>query len=129
MVENNKDLKRKLIELDRILEDKIRERDAKVEAVKLKIQELEEKLKSLGELDNLNLKLSEVKNEVQNELNEKSMMGVEIRLYGEIFGMITNFNSAIGVYEGYFKTINGPMPFKVHSPEEFHQKFEEAQNI
>ena len=59
-------------------------------------QELEEKLKSLGELDNLNLKLSEVKNDVQNELNEKSMMGVEIRLYGEIFGMITNFNSAIG---------------------------------
>ena len=57
---------------------------------------MEEKLKSLGELDNLNLKLSEVKNEVQNELNEKSMMGVEIRLYGEIFGMITNFNSAIG---------------------------------
>ena len=57
---------------------------------------MEEKLKSLGELDNLNLKLSEVKNDVQNELNEKSMMGVEIRLYGEIFGMITNFNSGIG---------------------------------
>ena len=40
MVENNKDLKRKLIELDRILEDKIRERDAKVEAVKLKMYDL-----------------------------------------------------------------------------------------
>ena len=37
MVENNKDLKRKLAELDRILEDKIRERDAKVQAVKLKM--------------------------------------------------------------------------------------------
>ena len=47
----------------------------------------------------MNLKLSEVKNEVQKELNEKSMMGVEIRLYGEIFGMITNFNSAIGTVQ------------------------------
>ena len=37
MVDDNKDLKRKLIELDRILEDKIRERDAKVEATKLKM--------------------------------------------------------------------------------------------
>ena len=74
-------------------------------------------------------------------------MVIEIRLFGEIFGTITDFNSALGmvlrsrvriwpitffffnevrtqvvkhrkgVYEGYFQTVNGPIPFKVHSPE------------
>ena len=37
MVNDNKDLKKKLIELDRILEDKIRQRDAKLDAVNLKM--------------------------------------------------------------------------------------------
>ena len=77
-------------------------------------------------------------------------MVIEIRMFGEIFGTITDFNSALGmvlrsrvriwpitffffnvfgevrtqivkhrkgVYEGYFQTVNGPIPFKVHSPE------------
>ena len=37
MVDDNKDLKQKLIELDRILEEKIRQRDAKIEATQLKM--------------------------------------------------------------------------------------------
>ena len=96
------------------------------------------------------MKLTEAKEEVQKESNQKSFMAIEIRLFGEIFGTITDFNSALGmvlrsrvriwpitffffnvfgevrtqvvkhrkgVYEGYFQTVNGPIPFKVHSPE------------
>jgi len=37
MVDDNKDLKQKLIELDRTLEEKIRQRDAKLEAAQLKM--------------------------------------------------------------------------------------------
>ena len=37
MVDDNKDLKQKLIELDRILEEKIRQRDAKIESTQLKM--------------------------------------------------------------------------------------------
>lgn len=129
MVDDNKDLKQKLIELDRTLEEKIRQRDAKLEAAQLKIREFEENLKSLGELDGLNLKLTEAKEEVQKESNQKSIMALEIRMFGEKFGTITDFNSALGVYEGYFQTVNGPIPFKVHSPEEFQQKLKEAQKI
>ena len=60
-------------------------------------REFEENLKSLGELDNLNLKLTEAKEEVQKESNQKSFMAIEIRLFGEIFGTITDFNSALGM--------------------------------
>ena len=94
--------------------------------------------------------MTEAKEEVQKESNQKSIMVIEIRMFGEIFGTITDFNSALGmvlrsrvriwpitffffnvfgevwthvvkprkgVYEGYFQTVNGPIPFKVHSPE------------
>ena len=37
MVDDNKDLKQKLIELDRTLEEKNRQRDAKLEAAQLKM--------------------------------------------------------------------------------------------
>ena len=60
-------------------------------------REFEENLKSLGELDNLNLKLTEAKEEVQKESNQKSIMALEIRMFGEKFGTITDFNSALGM--------------------------------
>ena len=53
-------------------------------------------MKTLGELDDLNLKLTEAKNGVQKELNQKSIMALEIRMFGEQIGTITDFNSALG---------------------------------
>jgi len=70
------------------------------------------------------LELTEAKEEVQKESNQKAIMALEIRMFGEKFGTITDFNSALGVYEGYFKTVNGPIPFKVHSPEVANQNYQ-----
>jgi len=41
--------------------------------------------------------LTEAKEEIQKESNQKSIMVIEIRLFGEIFGTITDFNSALGM--------------------------------
>ena len=36
-------------------------------------------------------------------------------MYGEVRTQVIKPRK--GVYEGYFQTVNGPIPFKVHSPE------------
>merc|ERR1712142_528201 len=121
-------LKRKLNEFDRLLEQKNNQRDTKIQDLNLRISDLEANLKLLGELDDLNIKFDQVKKEIKDQFNLKSNMAIQIRLYQELFGIITNFNCGIGVYEGYFKTINGPLHFKVNSAQEFREKLKEARN-
>ena len=47
----------------------------------------------------MNLELTEAKEEVQKESNQKAIMALEIRMFGEKFGTITDFNSALGMVE------------------------------
>ena len=53
-------------------------------------------MKLLGELDDLNIKFDQVKKEIKDQFNLKSNMAIQIRLYQELFGIITNFNCGIG---------------------------------
>ena len=80
-----------------------------------------------AELSNITAEIGEIEGELKSAHDKKHTLGYKIYCLEELFGFVTKFDTALGTFEGYFKTPDGPKYYNSTQHGDFDSFFKELQ--